>query len=111
MSELDRLAAMVETLEKKQDGTNQAIEHLTDRIGELVIVLTKKEVNDEHAKQRADKLETAVESLELRVRNLETAQAGDRAGVKVVQWVVPLVISLVIAFGGQLLGLVSSDGE
>lgn len=94
----------VERLEKKIDATNDAIQGLTRRIADLVTALARREEADKHNTKRMDGLEEGLNQHDKRIRDVETAQAGDRAGIKVLQWIIPFGVSVVVAIASKFAG-------
>ena len=95
-AETDQLYSMVEKLDKRQDETNHEIRGLTKEIGNLVTILAKNELANEHMARRLDDCEGRLTNHGERIADCEKVQAGQIAERKLVDYVLKPLIGVIV---------------
>lgn len=96
-NETEQLFKMVEKLENQQADTNGELRNLSQKIGDLVTVIARREVHDENMTRRIDDCENRLNNHSKRINALESAHAGSVAERKLVDWVIKAAVGVVVA--------------
>ncbi|MEC9061539.1 MAG: hypothetical protein VYC55_08035 [Pseudomonadota bacterium] len=96
-NETEQLFKMVEKLENQQADTNGELRNLSQKIGDLVTVIARREVHDENMTRRIDDCENRLNNHSKRINSLEAAHAGSVAERKLVDWVIKAAVGVVVA--------------
>lgn len=96
-SDTEQLYKMVEKLEVQQADTNGELRNLSQKIGDLVTVIARREVHDENMTRRIDDVENRLNNHSERIGALEKVQAGQVAERKLADWVIKSVVGVVVA--------------
>jgi len=96
-AETEQLYKMVEKLESQQADTNGELRNLSQKIGDLVTVIARREVHDENMTRRIDDCENRLNNHSKRLNALEKVQAGQAAERKLVDWVIKAAVGVVVA--------------
>lgn len=96
-NETEQLFKMVEKLENQQADTNGELRNLSQKIGDLVTVIARREVHDENMTRRIDDCENRLNNHSKRINALEAAHAGAVAERKLVDWVIKAAVGVVVA--------------
>ena len=104
MSDTDNLYRIVERLESQQENTNTKLGLLSDRIGELVTVLARKEVSDDNTMKVVEEVKALAKELEKRIEIIEKVQAGQIAERKILDYFIkPAAVIIVgVILGGAI---------
>lgn len=107
-ADTEQLYKMVEKLESQQADTNGELRNLSQKIGDLVTVIARREVHDENMTRRIDDCEARLNNHAKRLNALENVQAGQAAERKLTDWIIKAAVTIVV--GVVLYGAFKSYG-
>jgi regulator of replication initiation timing len=86
----------VEKLEAQQAETNGELRTLSQKIGDLVTAIARREVHDENMTRRIDDIENRTNNHAKRISELEKSQAGHMAEKKLIDWILKPAVGIVV---------------
>lgn len=111
-ADTEQLYKMVEKLDKRQDETNSEIRGLTKEIGNLVTILAKNEVSNDHMSKRIEDCEGRLTNHGDRITACEKIQSGQMAERKLLDYVLKPAIGIIVAMilGGAIFAYTMKGG-